>query len=136
MRAYLNGSDELGHVKVVRGKIHDYLAMILDFTQDGVLKLDMKYYIEGMIEDFPYDVTAIKSTPWTEKLFKVQKDAKKLEEERRSIFHTFVMKGMFLCKRGRPELPFYLRESKKQTRAIGRNYCGSWVSSRELSRTS
>jgi hypothetical protein len=29
------GSDDLGHVKVVRGKIHDYLAMILDFTEDG-----------------------------------------------------------------------------------------------------
>jgi hypothetical protein len=27
------GSNELGHVKVVRGKVHDYLAMILDFTQ-------------------------------------------------------------------------------------------------------
>jgi hypothetical protein len=98
------GSNELGHVKIVRGKVHDYLAMILDFTQDGALKLDMKYYIEGMIDDFPYDVTAIKSTPWTEKLFKVNKDAKKLDEERRSIFHTFVMKGMFLCKRARPDI--------------------------------
>jgi hypothetical protein len=25
------GSDKVGHVKVVRGNIHDYLAMILDF---------------------------------------------------------------------------------------------------------
>ena len=30
------GSDDLGHVKVVRGKVHDYLAMIMDYTQDGV----------------------------------------------------------------------------------------------------
>ena len=31
-------------------------------------------------------------------------DAKKLDEERRSIFHTFVMKAMFLCKRARPDI--------------------------------
>jgi hypothetical protein len=98
------GSDDLGHVKVVRGKIHDYLAMILDFTEDGALKIDMRYYIEGMLEAFPYAIGTKKTTPWTEKLLKVQKDAKKLKEERRSIFHTFVMKAMFLCKRARPDI--------------------------------
>ncbi len=98
------GSDDLGHVKVVRGKVHDYLAMILDFTQDGALGLDMIYYIEGMIEEFPYDIKSITTTPWTEKLLKVQKDAPKLEEARRSILHTYVMKSMFLCKRARPDI--------------------------------
>jgi hypothetical protein len=84
-----DGIEDLGHVKVVRGKIHDYLAMILDFTEDGALKIDMRYYIEGMMEEFPYAIGTKKTTPWTEKLLKVQKDAKKLEEERRSIFHTY-----------------------------------------------
>jgi hypothetical protein len=98
------GSDDLGNVKVVRGKVHDYLAMIMDYTQDGALKIDMKYYIKGMLDDFPYEVKPTKVTPWTEKLLKVQEDAKKLEEERRSVFHTFVMKAMFLCKRARPDI--------------------------------
>jgi hypothetical protein len=98
------GSDDLGNVKVVRGKVHDYLAMIMDYTQDGALKIDMKYYIKAMLEDFPYEVKATKVAPWTERLLKVQLDAKKLEEERRSIFHTFVMKAMFLCKRARPDI--------------------------------
>jgi hypothetical protein len=35
------GSDALGHVKVVRGKIHDYLAMILDFSIPGAMILGM-----------------------------------------------------------------------------------------------
>jgi hypothetical protein len=98
------GSDDLGHVKVVRGKRHDYLAMILDFSQDGAVKINMKYYIEGMLEEFPFPIGSIKKTPWTEKLLKINEDANKLEEERRSIFHTFVMKGMFLCKRARPDI--------------------------------
>jgi hypothetical protein len=98
------GSEDLGNVKVIRGKIHDYLAMILDFTEDGALKIDMRYYIEGMLEEFRYVIGRKKTTPWTEKLLKVQKDVKKLEEERRSIFHTYVMKAMFLCKRARPDI--------------------------------
>ena len=30
--------------------------------------------------------------------------SKKLEYEKAKIFHTFVMKGMFLCKQGRQEI--------------------------------
>ena len=93
------GSEDLGNVKVVRGKVHDYLAMIMDYTQDGALKIDMKYYIKGMLDDFPYEVKATKVAPWTENLLKVQEEVTKLEEQRRSVFHTFVMKAMFLCKR-------------------------------------
>jgi hypothetical protein len=98
------GSDKTGHVKVVRGKRHDYLAMILDYSQSGALKLDMCYYIDGMITDFPYEVKPITTTPWTEKLFNVDNESKNLDEERKGIFHTFVMKAMFLCKRARPDI--------------------------------
>ena len=98
------GSEDLGNVKVVRGKVHDYLAMIMDFTQDGALKIDMKYYIKGMLDDFPYEVKATKVAPWTENLLKVQEEVTKLEEQRRSVFHTFVMKAMFLCKRARLDI--------------------------------
>ena len=44
------GSDDLGHVKFARGNIHDYLDMIMDFTQEGAFKIDTNYYIEGMLE--------------------------------------------------------------------------------------
>jgi hypothetical protein len=98
------GSDTVGHVKVVRGTIHDYLAMILDFTEPGAMKVDMRYYIDGMLEDFPFPVKSIKTTPWTEKLFRVDPESKHLEDERRRIFHTFTMKAMFLCKRARPDI--------------------------------
>ena len=44
------GSDDSGHVKVVRGKIHNYLSIIVDFTQEEALHIDMKYYTEGMLQ--------------------------------------------------------------------------------------
>jgi hypothetical protein len=28
--------------------------MILDFTENGAMKVDMVYYIKGMLKEFPY----------------------------------------------------------------------------------
>ena len=78
--------------------------MILDYSEKGKLKVGMKYYIESMIKDFPFELESKSKTPWNDKLFKVNNATKKLEEERKSIFHTFVMKLMFLCKRARPDI--------------------------------
>jgi hypothetical protein len=72
--------------------------MILDFNTPGAMKLDMKYYIENMVEEFPFKIKSIKTTPWTDKLFKVNDASKDLNEEKKAVFHTFVMKSMFLCK--------------------------------------
>jgi hypothetical protein len=43
-------------------------------------------------------------TPCNDKLFKIDKTTKKLDNERKAILHTFVMKAMFLCKRARPDI--------------------------------
>jgi len=60
----------------------------------------MTEYVKSMIEEFPQKVQGRNATPWTENLFKVDANAKQLGQERKETFHTFVMKGMFLCKRG------------------------------------
>jgi hypothetical protein len=62
------GSDDLGHVKDVRGKTQDYLGMILDFADGGTLKVDMICYIKGMLEDSPYPIGPTRATPWIEKI--------------------------------------------------------------------
>jgi hypothetical protein len=82
------GSDDLGHVKVVRGKTHDYLGMILDFTDDGTMKVDMIYYIKGMLEDFPYPIGPTKATPWTEKLLKVNEAPLSSKKSGAAYFHV------------------------------------------------
>ena len=46
------GEDEIGKVKEVRGLKHDYLAMILDFTANGRLRLNMVEYTKHIIEIF------------------------------------------------------------------------------------
>ena len=89
-------------MKVTRVKIHDYLGMIIDFTQEGALKIDMKYYTKGVVEEFPYKIKSTQNTPWTEELLKIQEDAKNIDKEWRSIFQTYVMKAMCFCMRALP----------------------------------
>ena len=97
-------SDEIGEVKVMCGNKHDYLAMTLDYSLPGVLRVDMTKYVKSMIDDFPVKLEGVGKFPWTDKLFTVDTKSKKLEHEKAKIFHTFVMKGMILCKRGRQDI--------------------------------
>ena len=99
-------SDQIGEVKPVRGHRHDYLvAMILDYSLPGVLRVDMTNYVKSMVEDIPEKLEGIGIIfPWTNKLFTVDPKSRKLANERARTFHTFVMKGMFLCKRARQDI--------------------------------
>jgi len=74
--------------------------MILDYSVNGVLKVDMRYYVETMIKAFPYELKSKVAGPCTEKQLKIDKSAKALNDTCKKIFHTFVMKAMFLSKRG------------------------------------
>ena len=98
------GEDGIGNVKATRGKRHDYLAMILDFSSAGVLKLNMVDYIKGILKDFTEKLEGKVECPWIAKLFTVDENAKALSDKKRTIFQTFVMKCMFLCKRVRQDI--------------------------------
>jgi hypothetical protein len=81
-----------------------YLTMILDYNTSGPMQVDMRYYIDGMVQDFPYPIKAIKTAPWTDKLIKVDITSKFLDIEKKAMLHIFSMKAMFICKRGRPDV--------------------------------
>eukprot|EP00978_Attheya_sp_CCMP212_P001665 scaffold3444_cov50-Attheya_sp.AAC.1 len=101
------GEDGIGSVKTTRGKRHDYLAMVLDFNKEGKLVLDMCDYVKGMVKQ-DWEAVAeslpMSSSLWTEKLFKVDEMSPLLAKKSREIFYTFVMKGMFVCKRARQDI--------------------------------
>eukprot|EP00978_Attheya_sp_CCMP212_P035200 scaffold151672_cov35-Attheya_sp.AAC.2 len=69
------GEDGIGLVKTTRGKKNDYLAMVLDFSKEGKLVLDMSDYVKGMANDWEAvaESLTMSSSPWTEKMFKVDK---------------------------------------------------------------
>ena len=94
----------LAKVTATRGREHDYLAMVLQFTADGKVIIDMTRYVEKMVEDFPDKLRDGINLPWTERLFKVDDHSPKLDADRAKTMYTFVMKAMFVCKRGRPDI--------------------------------
>ncbi|MGC8532992.1 MAG: hypothetical protein ACP5M1_13235, partial [Acidiphilium sp.] len=94
-----------GEVKTTRGKVHDYLGMVFDFSQEGQVKVDMVDYISNMVEEFPMNLkpTDTAPTPASEALF-AEGDGPKLDKDKAELFHTFVAKGLFACKRARPDI--------------------------------
>ena len=62
--------DDVGQVKVSRGKAHDYLGMTLDYSSPGEVKMNMIDYVKKMVEDFPEDDVPIAKTPATNHFLK------------------------------------------------------------------
>ena len=48
------GSDYIGNVEASCGKVHEYLMITFDYTEEGKLKIDMRKYLGAMISEFPH----------------------------------------------------------------------------------
>ena len=90
-------------VEPSRGKKHDYLGMLVDFTEKGKVKIDMVKYVESMIEDFPVKINKISKTPAADNLLDIG-TGKLLNKAKSDSYYTTVAKGLFLCKRSRPDI--------------------------------
>ena len=86
---------------VHRGGKGEYLKMHLDFTEPGVLQVDMSKYIDEIIEDFPEEVNKSSPSPHTDALFKIkeEEDAMILPEEQAVQFHHTTAQVLFLATR-------------------------------------
>ena len=94
-----------GAVKATRGKIHEFLGVVYDFSEEGILKLPMDEYVKRMLNDFSvkFSENEIAKTPGGNDLFKRGK-GKSLEKERNEEFHSVVVKGIILGKPARPDI--------------------------------
>jgi len=91
-------------MSVTRGKVHEYLGMVLDFNRIGKVKIDMTSFVDKMIAEMPDEMFGEAATPAASYLFSINKDCEKLSEEKSSIFHRLTAQGLFLCARGRPDI--------------------------------
>jgi hypothetical protein len=59
------GNESIGIVEAVRRKVHNYLAMTLDYSENEIHQIFMQEYVEEMIKEFPYDLGDKKvKYPW------------------------------------------------------------------------
>ena len=95
-----------GEVKATRGPVHDYLGMTFDFSTKGKVQVHMIDYIKSMVSEFPYqdELKQKVSTAAPPDLFSAGNSDNLLDKARAEVFHTFVAKGLFACKRARPDI--------------------------------
>jgi hypothetical protein len=87
---------------ITRGKVHEYLGMTLNFSQQGKVKITQVPYIQGMLDELPTDMDREAATAASPHLFEVNPAAKPLDKNNSTMFHHNVAKLLFLCKRARP----------------------------------
>jgi len=88
---------------VKRGKVHQYLGMLLDYRIVGKFQISMNEYIEEMLKSVPED-GGESSSPAGNHLFTVNPDAVPLSAPESDMYHHYVAKLLFLCKCARPDI--------------------------------
>ena len=78
--------------------------MKLDYKTPNKVKIDMKSYCKEIIKEYPYTLNKNVNCPWNINLFDSKNNTKELDKRDAETFHTFVIKCMYVAKRGRPDM--------------------------------
>jgi hypothetical protein len=73
-----------------RGKVHDYLGMILDFSVPGEVTIDMVNYVRTVIADMPEEMEGTAATPAAARLFHSNENSVPLSRDKAETFHKFI----------------------------------------------
>jgi hypothetical protein len=89
-----------------RGKVHDYLGIIFDFSKKGKVMINMIEYLKNIINNFPEEIIATQTSPATNHLFIVHdlSLATPLPEEQARTFHHATAQLLFLSARARRDV--------------------------------
>ena len=92
-------------ITTTRGKQHDYLGMMIDYSTAGEVRFTMTDYIFETLEDLPKEMShGEAATPAADHLFNIAENGVRLDSERAKIFHQLTAKLLFLSKRARPDI--------------------------------
>jgi hypothetical protein len=111
-------------MKVNRGKIHKCLGMSLDFSEKGQCHVAMHDYLDGKLEAFDLAVKEhddgyltvgkqiSKTSTAPDNLFVVNIACEKISNATAAVFHTVVLKTLYVTKRARPVTGNCIPDSK------------------------
>ena len=90
---------------MTRGKIHEYLGMTIDYSEEDRVIITMYEYINEILASLPEDMKGTSVTPAANHLFTVDEaNTNKLDKTIMELFHHYTAQLLFLSKRGRPDL--------------------------------
>ena len=94
-------NNAFGDVSVVRGRKHDYLGMVFDFTSSDCLRVSMLTTVDDILNCARID-NDVASSPASNTLFSIDATSALLTDEDKEYFHSMVAKLLYLAKRVRP----------------------------------
>ena len=117
-------------MKVCRGKVQEYLGMMMDFTTKGEVHITMPKHLDDAVKTFEkaqasYSKGFIKVkrkrsksqlTAAPKDLFVINKQCKKLPKQQQEQFHCVVAKSIYLWKHSRPDIGTAVSFLTKQVR--------------------
>ena len=89
-------------VEIHHGKVHEYLGMNLDFTEEFVCTITMEQYIKNILTDNKIHKKA--RTPSGGNLFEIDESSEKLDKTGSEEFHKVVAQLLYLGTRVRPDI--------------------------------
>jgi hypothetical protein len=98
--------DVSGAMTVIRGNVHKYLGITLDYTVRGQVKISMFDYVDEIFTSFDKAEPkggGTKSSAAPDSLFKVAASCEKLKQDKAVEFHNLVAKTLYATKRASPD---------------------------------
>ena len=86
--------DEFGEVRSTRGKVHEFLGLVLDFSEDGICTITAPRLTEEAMQE--YQIKSSVKTPALSDLYALDEESKLLEEPARRKFHSVVQKLLYI----------------------------------------
>ena len=89
---------------VTKGKVHDYLGINIDYSNNDYVKFTMYDFLEDVLGESRSDMKGTSKWPAGPKLFDVDATSTKLSEHDQEYFHRMVARLLFVAKRARPDI--------------------------------
>ena len=90
-------------LSIQRGRVHNYIGMVFDFSDVGKCKVTMDGYVHDLLESYSH-ITGVAKTPAVNELFLIHDNIELLSDKQRMEIHTLTAKLLYLSKRVRPDL--------------------------------
>ena len=87
-----------GKMTVRRGHVHEFLGMIIDYSDPGVAHISMKSYLKEAIRDSQLGITRSATTPAQRNLFDVDPSSTSLEPRNAILFRSIVCKLLYVAR--------------------------------------
>jgi len=93
---------ELGELTIRRGRVHEYLGMLLDFSQPYMVHITIEKMIKQLLSD--WNVSKMRNSPARSDLFSVDESSIALDEESSKQLHRGIAQLLYLATHIRPDV--------------------------------